>query len=384
MKNQTERKRDSVDRQERRRQRNGTIDFFKFVFALVIAIFHISPLFNIEGRQLFGSGRIAVEFFFMVSGYLLVEKSRYASMQNGIFHENVRMLKGKVIHVFPYILPAAICGCVFYSFQYTSPNTLTDKLLFSLSDIYGLQMLGFPIFPATGVSWYLSVLFFVSFLIYPVLCKKRELFTKYIGPITAIAILGYISRNSGTLTEPGAWWGWTFKGMLRGYADMALGCMAYEIAAYYRDKENVNRTLLSIFEMAGYAVILGYAVFHRESNRYDFLIIPLILMTVSISFSKKSIWPLIFDHPAVHWLGIFSISVFLNHEYIVELFLRGAFPEAILRIRCLIYAGLVVGISLLNYFLGKLLAKKINTGERMLCVTLLYICIAVALHFVVR
>lgn len=364
------------------RQRNGTIDFFKFVFALVIVVFHLYPLYSTGGYRLFGCGRVAVEFFFMVSGYLLVEKSRHVSLQDSVFQENARMLKGKVLHIFPYILPAAICGCIFYSFRYASANTLTDKLLFSLSDIYGLQMFGFPVFPATGVSWYLSVLFFVSFLIWPVLCRKRELFTKYIGPVSATLILGYIAKISGTLTEPTAWWDWTFKGMLRGYADLALGCTAYEISAYYRNKENVNRTLISILELVGYAAILGYAVFHEKSDQYDFLMIPLILMTVSLSFSGRSIWAKVCDCPAVHWLGVFSMSVFLNHEYIAEFFLRGGFPETGLWAKCLIYAGLVAGISFINYFLGKLLARKINTGERMLLVTLLYVCIALALHFV--
>ena len=103
--------------------------------------------------------------------------------------------------------------------------------------------------------------------------------------------------------------------MLRGYADMALGCTAYEISECYRNKENINRKWFSVLEMAGYAVILGYAVFHENSDHYDFLIIPLILMTVSLSFSGRSIWVKVFDCPVVHWLGIFSMSVFLNHYY---------------------------------------------------------------------
>ncbi len=365
-------------------QRNRTIDFFKFVFTLVIVLFHLRPLFAAEYGHLFGSGRIAVEFFFIVSGYLLTAKSQRSQSEEGIFRENLRMLKGKILHFFPYILIAVVCGCVFYSIKDQTTHSLTDKLLFSLSDIYGLQMLGYPFFAATGVAWYLSVLFFVSFLIYPILVRKRELFTLYVGPVSAIFILGYIAHTSGTLLDPGAWWGWTFKGMLRGYADIAIGCSAYEISRYYNSIENKNGKLYGALEVAGYVITICYAVFHKDSDRHDFLIIPLIMLAVSISFSNKSVLSHVFCHPVFSRLGIFSLSIYLNHYYVAELFTRGAFSEATTSIRLMICGGMILGLSFLNYLLGKQLAKRINTGRRMLYTTLVFIGIAIALRLVIR
>lgn len=54
------------------KQRNGTIDFLKFIFAVIIVIFHGSQkLTDDSSLQIFKSGRLGVEFFFLVSGYMM-------------------------------------------------------------------------------------------------------------------------------------------------------------------------------------------------------------------------------------------------------------------------------------------------------------------------
>lgn len=50
------------------RKRNGMIDFMRFVFCILIVLEH-SELFR--GRML--AGYIGVEFFFIVSGWLLMQ-----------------------------------------------------------------------------------------------------------------------------------------------------------------------------------------------------------------------------------------------------------------------------------------------------------------------
>lgn len=363
-------------------KRNGTIDFFKFVFAVLVALFHMSQLFNTENRIFFESGRIAVEFFFIVSGYLLVEKAEKSSHSRDIFSENVRMLKGKALRIFPYVFIAVITGIIFYMIRNPSPST--GEFIYSLTEIYAMESLGFHGFYVTGVIWYLTVLFVVSFLVYPLLLRKKEVFTKYIGPLSAIIILGNIAYASGNLKEPGAWWGITTKGMLRGYADMALGCTAYEIAAYFNRDHSVSRSVAGILEIAGYVVTIGFAVFHPESDHHDFMIIPLILLSVSLSFSNKSILAQVFNHPVFNRLGLFSMSIYLNHVYVVMLFRRGAFSEVSVAGRVALCSCIIAAVSLLNYYLGRLLSKRINTVPRMICVTMLYAFCILVIQFVIR
>ena len=60
-------------------RKNGRVEFLRFIFALAILFFHIHKSFAgddvIElgntGLNFFARGYIGVEFFFLVSGYLL-------------------------------------------------------------------------------------------------------------------------------------------------------------------------------------------------------------------------------------------------------------------------------------------------------------------------
>lgn len=58
------------------KKRNGSIELYRFLFALVIMVRHIKPLFVSNGyNRLFGRGALGVEFFFIVSGYLMAKNA---------------------------------------------------------------------------------------------------------------------------------------------------------------------------------------------------------------------------------------------------------------------------------------------------------------------
>ena len=52
-------------------KRNGEIDLFRFIFAVVVLLFHFDPYLK---WSIFKWGSIGVEFFFLVSGYLLARR----------------------------------------------------------------------------------------------------------------------------------------------------------------------------------------------------------------------------------------------------------------------------------------------------------------------
>ena len=61
-------------------KRNYTLDFLKFVFAVIVMLFHSNSLTNDRGQMIFLNGRIGVEFFFLVSGCLMCESAlRYVT-----------------------------------------------------------------------------------------------------------------------------------------------------------------------------------------------------------------------------------------------------------------------------------------------------------------
>ena len=67
--------------------RNGKVDLFKFIFSIVVIIYHFGNAVKFD-NELFNKGYIGVEFFFIVSGFLFaksIEKIPYhKEIGNGI------------------------------------------------------------------------------------------------------------------------------------------------------------------------------------------------------------------------------------------------------------------------------------------------------------
>ena len=73
------------------KKHNGIIGFWKFMFCILILLFHCAEKMGKNG--FFESGRIGVEFFFIVSGYLMTKKA----LNN---EEDLKILVRKQHHIY--------------------------------------------------------------------------------------------------------------------------------------------------------------------------------------------------------------------------------------------------------------------------------------------
>ena len=100
--------------------RNGNIDLMRFVFCLIIILYHINnrldlnPPFGLSEKyfSFCGEGRIGVEFFFIVSGYLLAVTAKKNYSTNSIAASTKSFMYRKTMSIFPYHI------CLLY----TSPS----------------------------------------------------------------------------------------------------------------------------------------------------------------------------------------------------------------------------------------------------------------------
>ncbi len=240
-------------------------------------------------------------------------------------------------------------------------------------------MLGYDGYYATGVAWYLSTLFAVSFAIYPLLCKYRGIFVKYIAPFSAICILGIICKNDGTLNGADFWWGGAYQGLLHAYASMAIGCVAHEYSvSLNQKKEGEYRDCLKygVIEVGGYAITLAYAAFHSHGNYMDFYIIPCLFFSISISFSEKSIFNRNVTNRITRYLGAFSLSLYLNHFYIKENLTR-LFPTLSGFAAFGVYLAIVVVCAAINYIVGTWLSAKPKPKKYLLVIAGFFLLVAI-------
>ena len=349
-------------------KRNGTIDFFKFVCAVMVAGYHV-VLFGLNGNggypgAPFSCGYLAVEFYFIVSGYLLAAKA--ANDGGGsIFDANLRMIRQKFLGIFFYLYPAVLVAHAIYTALDYSPRTLSDQLMRSIGELFYLHMLGFPIFIAGRTTWYLSALMIASFLIYPLLLKNRELCAKYVAPVCALFCYGLILKNNHNLGTVSNWYGFAYSGMFRGIAGIFWGGVAYEISLYFNRLGDGDKPLLGAFEIFGYAFFLSYGIFRTAPNNSDFVLLLPLMLSVAISFSNKSVLRGLFRSPVFNWMGKFSLSIYLTQgvlrKGISDLSLGWDTPAL-----CVLYVVSLFVLSLFNFWVGGKLAKSVNTVRKAL------------------
>lgn len=303
-------------------QRNHYIDLIKIVFALLIVFFHIHGDLN-----LFPGGRIAVEGFFMISGFLMMRSiAKDKRVTEPLGRSTVRFLAHKWLNLLPFLLPAAILAFVSVSvfYRFGLKRTLLNLPLF-LFEIVPLYSEGFRGVYYIGISWYLSSMFFALAVLYP-LCKKfGSDFTLIAFLPVGVGIYGLISYKFGHLAVGQADWleEWpTNMGILRGLAGCLLGCVIYEVSDSLRKRafSPGGKRAIAVIEIVCYALYFCLIQWQPKSS-YDFVLVFVTFVFLIIGLSGHSLLEPALRQRNTKWLSTVSTLLILNHYpyiFIVE------------------------------------------------------------------
>lgn len=318
-----------------RKRRNGTLEFWRFIFCIFVLLFHAeryilgeAPLDKGINLAFFPHGAIGVEFFFILTG-LFLAKSVDSQLQtqpavSSIGNDTFNYVLKKYRSIFPYHIAVFIMIFVITAIV-ENFNWLDIVLLFiqSIPNILLLQMTGIPGRVLNGIEWYLSVMMISSAVIYP-LCKIRfQLFTKVIAPVSSLLILGYMGQTYGRLTGVLVWNGFFYRGMIRGFAEIMLGTFAYAIYKNYILPLNgkvspLKRWLLTFVEWGSYAFTAVFVIMTFPSQ-YEFSALFFIFIAVILSYSGLTYSGRLFDNHISYFLGKFSLAVYVSQICAISL-----------------------------------------------------------------
>jgi peptidoglycan/LPS O-acetylase OafA/YrhL len=169
--------------------------------------------------------RIGVEFFFILSGFLLAYKSSTSKMTA------IEFTKHKIARLFPeYFVMILYCiplKCVLKSMDL---KEFVIYIFSSLDDLLFLNGTGIAYNEISGAVWYISALVICGYFIYYLYNKWREVFVSLIAPASVLYIYTFFSRSRGELTGATHITSLNISAaLLRGWAGLALGVLAYEI-----------------------------------------------------------------------------------------------------------------------------------------------------------
>ena len=350
-----------------RKQHNVTIDFLRFLFSVIVVLHHSRYVLGDDNCYFLG-GSLAVEFFFFVSGYLLLVGADKAGRKNGagnllpggadmagrkngagyllpggvdeagvgagteangiyagangigaetkgagtngIGSETLHFILHKIRSFLPEFLIAWWIGFVLIGVvrQYG----VLDYLKAFENDFWELtlvKMSGLFTHGIDGAMWYLSAMLLGMAFLYPLLRTKRDLMTHLVCPLLALFLYGYLCQAEGHPRDPIVWLGLCYKGLVRAIAGLCTGvviCMAVR-----RIKKHAPAGLTKL----GNALAIGIQLLcliltirymaEQEPSEYDYFYIFLLMLLVLISFSGFGLESVLGNSQRLHRLSAF-------------------------------------------------------------------------------
>lgn len=272
-----------------------SVDFFRFFFMLQICLWHLESCVGMMTH-----GYIAVEFFFILSGYLIY-KSSIKDNAKGVFDYTWEKIKRFYPEVLIVTLPAFV----------VSWAILNKSILPLFNSIFFLQDIGIYGGGVNPSLWYLNVLLLGGGIIYAILNNNRHLAISIILPLIVLLTYTYIlSYNNGGLEM----WGnkYCFHIPLwRGIAGLSLGCL---LARFHEIKlQNPTICKKRILNLLCIMSLIGsiYVAFSKTHNdRYALFFYSIIILccftpdTIVNKLLRSSIW---------NYFGELSFEMLLVH-----------------------------------------------------------------------
>lgn len=319
------------------KKRNGTLEFMRFVFCLTIFFFHVGKYllggFSLkDGVHLacFPHGAMGVEFFFLLTGVFLaasvdkqVRRMNSAGTKSNVLFDTVKYFWKKYISTFPqHIVAFAVLFIVtVFIYRNVSGWSAWDRFVQSIPSVFLIQMTGWRGAPLNHIEWYLSSMLIAILIVYPLCRLNVKVFTRYIAPVAAIALLVWMGFNFPALTgvtRPmplfGDWF--IYKGNVRALAEILLGTFVYSLGKYglaplVEKTGKPVRVILTVVEwlMYGSAVTITFLTLPYG---WEFGALAFIFAGVTLSFSGLTYSGRLFDNGVCYFLGKITLPVYLS------------------------------------------------------------------------
>ena len=297
-----------------------SLDAMRGIVAIAVAVFHFSHQWG---------GYLAVDFFFVLSGFILTHsylyKDRQTSVIDFISHRLARLYP---LHVFT-LLTFSVVGYLIYRVYpfYTEGTLVTCIQNLTLTHNIGLKphelRWNYP-------SWSISIEFWVNIIFILFITKATRNITLLVPALLGLALIYYKTGNMDVQVTN--YYTYINTGMIRGISSFFLGIISYRLYLRYRGSE-ILKKYCNLFETLCVTAIL-LVVFVRTGKHSGFdVFAPLIFMVTVTIFSLEYGY---FSEQLkkISYLGTISYSIYLNQItvfMIVSHFLLNRLPETVVQ-----------------------------------------------------
>lgn len=313
-----------------KKNKNNSVEFFRFLFTVVILIHHAGSFPG--GETLLRRGYLCVEFFFILSGFYL-----YRSFQAEREHSTLTYLKKRLVRLYPeYLFAAVVCIGVLgvLNHEFDLSKAVNELLMLQNTGIFHLGGYNFP-------CWYLSVMMVAGLLIYSFLSVREKDFLHIIAPVLVIGTYTFLSgAENGVET-------WGYLGplsfpLLRGLADMSAGVL---LSAAVMEKVTLSQGASLLLEGIS-LILIGLGMFTDFSGEM-LTIFAFMALILSLTACENSVSRAMGRSRLIPIIGEYSYTLYLNHGILVKVFqILG--KKTVIPFAVPVYLGLLIVYSIIT------------------------------------
>ena len=304
----------------KKEKHNGIISLWKFIFACVIVLFHCSSFYQNYNNYFVKGGYIAVEFFFIVSGFYMAKKA-FKKQTKNIGKETIEYIWNVIKKLIPYLaisyIATLIIKIVYDSHKiFEWANSIWNLLL--------LRQVGFNSLLMNNQLWYLTSMILAIMILYPLLKKYKENFIYIVSPLIILIGLGYLNKNFGWRGLDHAYQIWDkiwYTGTIRAIIEFNIGFIIYLINKKCKKVEYTKTgiAILTITSNFLLALVIIMIQFLDNSKNYDYIMLLFISIAIGIMISEKTKELKILSNKKIYYLEKISMPMYINHIFFIEL-----------------------------------------------------------------
>lgn len=350
--------------------RNNIVELGRFIYSLLVLGYHVQFSYNDDKIDFFENGALAVEFYFLLSGYFLARSlEKLVKDEKTSFIKKVYFfMKNKItallnVHVVAIIAVIIIILCF-------DIHSFLDKFLPGIPSIFLVHMVivwSSDFNKALIVpEWYLSamIICMLFMVIFFLLISKilRGLFST----IILVGIIILITIITGLATT------WKFNENIiydiRAWGEMCLGMFSYYLSIYVKSKTYGNgmNIFFKVLEIGGYLIPVIFGIIPLSSNYQSYFMIVTVIcifIAIFITFAEKGN---IIKNEKINaifgYLGAISLPIYLFHPVLIIMidYINNSIPKWVKFL-------IVFPVTIILSFLYRIIADYLNNKIKEKC-----------------
>lgn len=286
-------------------QRFLALDALRGLAALWVVYFHVFG----------GLGYLAVDFFLVLSGFILSHRYLYGDKQS----TPLEFINHRIARLYPLHLYTLLMFLLVHWLVYWTMPTFTDGTLFTfIQNLTMTHNIGLNPHGLTWnyPSWSVSVEFWVNIVFIFMITRQTRSGVLFL--LGTLGILVLFMQHGQLNTQAENYFGFLNSGLLRGMASFLLGILSYRLYLFYRDDWRIKRYANGL-EMVCVLVIIGIVWSRTGKSMGMDVFVPYIALLMVAIFAFEQGW-LSRWLRKLAYLGDISYSVYLNHLVVLMLF----------------------------------------------------------------